>query len=73
MRVSTWDLANSALMRDLKEESWHVMLRLVAAGRFRRDVKRAGRCGKDIRKLAAVLWVFVNRLPVPGSFNDHPL
>lgn len=48
-------------------------LLLAPSGRFRRDVKRAARRGKDIGKLAAVLDMLVAQRPLPAKYGDHPL
>ncbi len=49
------------------------MLELAPSGRFKRDVKRAVKRGKDIGKLTAILDLLLTRLPLPASYNDHPL
>jgi mRNA interferase YafQ len=49
------------------------VLRLAPSGRFKRDVKRAVRRGKEIGKLTAILDLLVAQQPVPASYNDHPL
>ena len=45
----------------------------VYAGRFKRDVRKAERCGKDMDKLKIVLSLLIERTPLPANLNDHPL
>ncbi|HEY6433131.1 MAG TPA: type II toxin-antitoxin system YafQ family toxin [Acetobacteraceae bacterium] len=45
----------------------------VWSGRFKRDVKRAERRGKDIDKLKVVLTLLLEEKPLPPRYNDHPL
>lgn len=49
------------------------MLRLAPSGRFKRDLKRAVKRGKDLTKLTAVLDLLLAQQPLPYSYNDHPL
>ena len=49
------------------------MLTPVRSGRFKRDVKRAERRGKDMAKLKAVLMLLIEEKPLPASYRDHPL
>ncbi len=42
-------------------------------GRFRRDVKRLKKRGKDMAKLKAVIDVLVARQPLAASYGDHAL
>ena len=49
------------------------MLTPVRSGRFKRDVKRVEKRGKDINKLKAVLLLLIQEMPLPASYNDHPL
>ncbi len=46
---------------------------LVASGRFKKDLKRAVRRGKDIGKLTHLLDVLLASKPIPLSYRDHPL
>jgi mRNA interferase YafQ len=41
--------------------------------RFKRDVRRAEKRGKDMDKLKAVLSLLIEQNPLPASYNDHPL
>jgi mRNA-degrading endonuclease YafQ of YafQ-DinJ toxin-antitoxin module len=41
--------------------------------RFRRDVKRAERRGKDMAKLKAVIALLAEQAPLPPEYRDHPL
>jgi mRNA interferase YafQ len=45
----------------------------VRSGRFKRDVKRAEKRGKDLDKLKAVLLLLIGREPLPAACGDHPL
>ena len=45
----------------------------VASGRFRRDVKRMERRGKEMGKLRAVLDLLIAAAPLPSALKDHPL
>lgn len=49
------------------------MLTPVWSGRFKRDVRRAQRRGKEMDKLKAVLSLLVEEKPLPASYRDHPL
>jgi mRNA interferase YafQ len=40
---------------------------------FKKDVKLAGRRGKDLEKLKAVLDLLIEGEPLPAVFKDHPL
>jgi len=45
----------------------------VRSGQFRRDVKRAEKRGKDLRKLRQALELLIARETLPASYGDHPL
>jgi mRNA interferase YafQ len=45
----------------------------VRSGQFRRDVKRAQRRGKDLRKLRALILLLLAGEALPGQYMDHPL
>ncbi len=49
------------------------MLTPVRSGRFKRDVRRAERRGKDMAKLKTVLLLLLEEKTLPASYNDHPL
>ena len=40
---------------------------------FKKDVKRAGKRGKDLAKLKAVLELLIEGAPLPPEYKDHPL
>lgn len=40
---------------------------------FKKDVKLAGRRGKDLAKLKAVLELLIEGESLPAVFKDHPL
>jgi hypothetical protein len=45
----------------------------VRSGQFRRDVKRAEKRGKDLRKLRHALELLIAGEALPSSYRDHPL
>jgi mRNA interferase YafQ len=45
----------------------------VRSGRFKREVKRAARRGKDLEKLKTVLALLHEQKPLPAAFGNHPL
>jgi mRNA interferase YafQ len=45
----------------------------VLSTRFKRDVKRAEKRGKDMDKLRAVLSLLIEKNPLPAAYGDHPL
>ena len=49
------------------------MLTPVRSGQFRRDVKRAEKRGKDLRKLRQVLELLIPGEELPASYKDHAL
>ncbi len=42
-------------------------------GQFKRDVKLAGRRGKDLAKLKTVLDLLIDGAELPAQYKDHPL
>ena len=42
-------------------------------GQFKRDVKRAGKRGKDMSKLRRVISLLLAGQPLPRELGDHPL
>jgi mRNA interferase YafQ len=42
-------------------------------GQFKKDVKLAGRRGKDLAKLKVVLDLLIEAVPLPRKYQDHPL
>jgi mRNA interferase YafQ len=46
------------------------MLTAVRSGRFKRDVKRAEKRGKDLGKLKAVLILLIEERPLPPEYRD---
>jgi mRNA interferase YafQ len=40
---------------------------------FKKDVKRAGKRGRDMAQLKAVLELLIDGEPLPPEFKDHPL
>lgn len=40
---------------------------------FKRDVKLAGRRGKDLAKLKTVLDLLIDGAELPAQYKDHPL
>lgn len=49
------------------------MLTPVWSGRFKRDVRRAVKRGKDMNKLKVVLSLLIEQFTLPASYSDHPL
>lgn len=49
------------------------MLAAVRSSRFKRDVKRMRKRGKEMDKLKAVLFLLINETPLPTSLRDHAL
>lgn len=49
------------------------MLRLAPSTRFRRDVKRVQKRGKDIDKLKTLVELLVAEEPLPAFYRAHPL
>ena len=49
------------------------MLTPVRSGKFKRDVKRAEKRGKDMNKLKTVLSLLIEERPLPARYHDHPL
>jgi mRNA interferase YafQ len=45
----------------------------VRSGQFRRDVKRAEKRGKDLRKLRRLLELLIAGEELAASYKDHPL
>lgn len=45
----------------------------VRSSRFKRDVKRVGKRGKDLTKLRSLLESLIRREALPESHRDHPL
>jgi mRNA interferase YafQ len=43
------------------------------AGQFKKDVKLAGRRGKDLTKLKTVLDLLIDDKALPAQYKDHPL
>lgn len=49
------------------------MRALVPSTRFRKDVKRSEKRGKDMAKLRAVLTLLAQEQPLPTEYRDHAL
>ncbi len=45
----------------------------VRSGQFRRDVKRAGKRGRDMSKLRTLILLLLAGKPLPERCQDHPL
>lgn len=48
-------------------------LTAVLTGRFKRDVEKAKRSGKDVAKLTAIMATIIERRPIDPARGDHPL
>ena len=49
------------------------MLVPVQSGRFKRDVRRMEKRGKDMTKLRAILLLLIEQRPIPVELGDHAL
>jgi len=49
------------------------MLRRIFTKQFSRDLKRAVRRGKSLKKITSVIDLLCTRQPLPPSLHDHPL
>ncbi len=49
------------------------MLVAVRSGRFKRDVKRLQKRGKDLTKLRSALMLLLEEKPLPPQYRDHSL
>ncbi|RZT91077.1 mRNA interferase YafQ [Advenella incenata] len=49
------------------------MLTPIRSGQFKRDVKRAGKRGKEMDKLRTLLQMLIEEQPLPERYQDHPL
>ena len=49
------------------------MLTPVRSARFKRDVKRMQKRGKDMTELKTLLTYLIEQLPLPVAYLDHPL
>lgn len=49
------------------------MLALVRSTRFRKDVERVQKRGKDMAKLRTVLILLAEQQPLPATYRDHAL
>lgn len=49
------------------------MLIPVQSSKFRKDVKRMKKRGKDMEKLKKLLTLLINEEPLPESYHAHPL
>jgi mRNA interferase YafQ len=49
------------------------MLRLAPSARFRRDIKRMQKRGKDMDKFKALIGLLAAEQPLLASYNAHPL
>lgn len=48
-------------------------LEVLYTGRFKRDVKRCEKRGKDMTKLKALVVLLLAESPLPERYRDHPL
>ena len=49
------------------------MLTPVRSARFKRDVKRMQKRGKDMTELKTLLTCLIEQVPLPVAYLDHPL
>ena len=45
----------------------------VWSSRFQRDIRKAEKRGKDVRKLKSALALLVEQAPLPAGYKDHSL
>jgi len=43
------------------------------SGQFKRDVRKAEKRGKDMRKLRTLIALLLDEKPLPEHYRDHPL
>jgi len=43
------------------------------SGQFKRDVRKAEKRGKDMRKLRTLIALLLDERPLPERYRDHPL
>lgn len=49
------------------------MLAARRSGAFRRDIRKAEKRGKDMKKLRALLALLIDEEPLPERYKDHAL
>jgi len=49
------------------------MLAVVRTNQFKKDVKKAGKRGKDLDKLKTLISLLMHQTPLPAAYQDHPL
>jgi mRNA interferase YafQ len=49
------------------------MLTPVQSTQFKKDVKKAGKWGKDLNKLKVLLSLLIHQAPLPEAHQDHSL
>jgi len=49
------------------------MLKPRQSSQFKRDVRKAEKQGKDMRKLRRLLALLIDELPLPEQYQDHAL
>jgi len=49
------------------------MLAVVRTNQFKKDVKKAGKRGKDLDKLKTLIRLLMHPTPLPAAYQDHPL
>jgi mRNA interferase YafQ len=49
------------------------MLAVVRTNQFKKDVKKAGKRGKDLDKLKTLISLLIRQTPLPAAYQDHPL
>src|ERR1700728_4356964 len=76
MRLPSWRMARASALPRPKSCSriWaSEVLTPVRSGQFRRDVKRAEKRGKDLRKLRRLLELLIAGETLAAGYRDHPL
>ncbi|WP_291321836.1 type II toxin-antitoxin system YafQ family toxin [Desulfonatronospira sp.] len=49
------------------------MLTPILSSKFKKDIRRMKRRGKDMNKLRVLLELLVNETPLPEAYQAHPL
>lgn len=60
-------------MTSLPTWTYDKMLKIVSSTRFRRDLRRASRQGKDLQLLQQIITTLQNQQPLAERYRDHSL
>jgi mRNA interferase YafQ len=56
-----------------RSQASELVLTPVFSIKFKRDIKHAGKRGKDMAKLKTAIELLVEQVPLPAEYRDHPL